>query len=212
MATFSVLQVSKHEQEKESQPVENFARNENQCTLCEEFAAKAVDYFAENKTQTGIINLLHSSCSHLHSFEEECISVVDYYVPLFFLEISTIQPADFCQKFNLCQRVAIFSSQLREDSCELCRHTVSEVLTKLKDPDTQLEIIEVLLKACNSVDKFAKKCKKLVFEYGPLILANTEQFLETTDICTILHACKSSTSTADANDAAAGVVHVLADS
>lgn len=73
MATFSVLQVSKHEQEKESQPVENFARNENLCTLCEEFAAKAVDYFAENKTQTGIINLLHSSCSHLHSFEEEVI-------------------------------------------------------------------------------------------------------------------------------------------
>ncbi|GAY32210.1 hypothetical protein CUMW_001130 [Citrus unshiu] len=99
----SSTKVSKHEQEKESQPVENFGRNENLCTLCEEFTAKAVDYFAENKTQTEIINLLHSSCSHLHSFEEECISVVDYYVPLFFLEISTIQPADFCQNFNLCQ-------------------------------------------------------------------------------------------------------------
>lgn len=206
----SVLQVSKREQDKESQPVEKLARNKNLCTACEEFAAKAVDYFAENKTQTEIINLLHLSCSHLHSFKEQCFSLVDYYAPLFFLEISTVQPVDFCQKFNLCRRMAIFSSQLREDSCELCHRTVSEVLTKLKDPDTQLEIIEVLLKACNSVDKFAKKCKKLVFEYGPLILANTEQFLETTDICTILHACKSSI--ANGNDAAAEVVNALADS
>jgi saposin len=30
----------------------------------------------------------------------------------------------------------------------------------------------------------------MVFEYGPVILANAEQFLETTDLCTVLHACK----------------------
>ncbi|TQE05917.1 hypothetical protein C1H46_008441 [Malus baccata] len=54
-----------------------------------------------------------------------------------------------------------------------------------------LEIIELLLKACNSVENYTKKCKRLVFEYGPLILTNAEQFLETTDICTALHACNS---------------------
>lgn len=36
---------------------------------------------------------------------------------------------------------------------------------------------------------FFCQCKQLVFEYGPLILANAEHFLETTDVCTILHAC-----------------------
>lgn len=34
----------------------------------------------------------------------------------------------------------------------------------------------------------------MVFEYGPLVLANAEKFLETTDICTTLRACKSKTS------------------
>lgn len=36
------------------------------------------------------------------------------------------------------------------------------------------------------------QCKKLVLEYGPLILANAEKFLEATDICTSIHACKKS--------------------
>ncbi|KAK4582228.1 hypothetical protein RGQ29_025410 [Quercus rubra] len=43
-----------------------------------------------------------------------------------------------------------------------------------------LEIIELLLKACNSMENYVKKCKKMVFEYGPLILANAEKFLEST--------------------------------
>lgn len=33
------------------------------------------------------------------------------------------------------------------------------------------------------------QCKKLVFEYAPIILINAEQFLEANDMCTILHAC-----------------------
>ncbi|KAF3447984.1 hypothetical protein FNV43_RR08691 [Rhamnella rubrinervis] len=119
----------------------------------------------------------------------KCISLVDYYAPLFFSEIASIQPGAFCQKVDLCQQIAMFSAQIQEDSCELCRHAVSEVIIKLKDPDTQLEIIEILLKACNSVETYMKKCKRVVFEYGPLILANAEKFLETNDICTTLHAC-----------------------
>ena len=34
-----------------------------------------------------------------------------------------------------------------------------------------------------------EQCKKLVFEYGPLILANSEKILEQTDICKAIHAC-----------------------
>lgn len=33
------------------------------------------------------------------------------------------------------------------------------------------------------------QCKKLVFEYGPLILVNAEEFLVKNDICTLLRAC-----------------------
>jgi saposin len=168
--------------------------NQNVCTLCEEFAAEALDYLGENKTQKEIIEVLHLACHRTHSLKHQCITLVDYYAPLFFLEISSIQPGLFCQKVDLCQKIAMFSAQIQEDSCELCHHAVSEVLDKLKDPDTQMEIIEILLKACNSVETYMKKCKRIVFEYGPLVLANAEKFLETTDICTTLHACKSKTS------------------
>ncbi|KAE8718276.1 putative Cytochrome P450 [Hibiscus syriacus] len=154
-----------------------------------EYATEGIDFLSRNKTQTKIVKLLHNSCSRIPSFEQQCITLVDYYVSLFFVEISSIRPGVVCQRVKLCQKVALISSQIRENSCGVCHRAVSEVLTKLKDPDTQLEIIEILLKACNSVQNYVKKCKKMVFEYGPLILVNAEHFLETTDICTILHAC-----------------------
>ncbi|KAK9290780.1 hypothetical protein L1049_008958 [Liquidambar formosana] len=188
---FSVLQVIYQEQEKEVQASE-VGRNENVCTLCEEFTAQAVDYLSENKTQTEIIGLLHTSCSKLRSFKQQCITLVDYYAPLFFLEMSTIQPEDFCRKVNLCEKTTTTSPALYEDSCGFCHKAVAEFLVKLEDPDTQLEIIELLLKACDAMENYVKKCKRMVFEYGPLILANAEKFLETTDICTTFHACNSS--------------------
>ncbi|KAK9030154.1 hypothetical protein V6N11_031585 [Hibiscus sabdariffa] len=182
----SVVQINRGQ---DVEVVENIVGKDNVCTFCEEYATEAIDFLSQNKTQTEIVELLHKSCSRLPSFEQQCISLVDYYVPLFFIEISSIQPGDVCQKVNLCQKVALVASQIHQNSCGVCRNAVSEVLTKLKDPDTQLEIIEILLKACNSVQKYVKKCKQIIFEYGPLILVNAEHFLETTDICTILHAC-----------------------
>ncbi|KAJ1402452.1 Saposin-like type B, region 1 [Sesbania bispinosa] len=163
------------------------------CALCEEYTTKALDYLNENKTQNEIIDILHNTCHQLHSFEKKCISLVDYYAPLFFLEISTVQPGDFCHKVNLCQHIADISLQVQENSCEFCEDTVSALLDKLKNPDTELEIIQTLLKVCSSVDKYANKCKRIVLEYGPLIFKNAEKFLETADICTALHACKDST-------------------
>lgn len=47
--------------------------NDNVCTLCEEFVAKAVDYLVENKTQTDIIDMLHMSCSRLGSFKQQVV-------------------------------------------------------------------------------------------------------------------------------------------
>ncbi|XP_022734081.1 proactivator polypeptide-like 1 [Durio zibethinus] len=176
-------------QGQDAKVVDKVARNDNVCTLCEEFATESIDFLLQNHTRTEIVDMLHESCSSVSSFEKQCIRLVDYYVPLFSTEISSIQPEVFCQEVNLCQKVALISSQIREESCGMCHRAVSEVLFKLKDPDTQLEIIELLLKGCNSVQNYANKCKRIVFEYGPLILANLEKFLETTDVCSILHAC-----------------------
>uniref|UniRef100_A0A803QF10 Pulmonary surfactant-associated protein B n=2 Tax=Cannabis sativa TaxID=3483 RepID=A0A803QF10_CANSA len=184
-------QLSKPDLLEEIQASENVGKDENVCTLCEEYATQALEYLEQNKTQIEILEILHESCSKMHAFKPKCIALVNYYAPLFFLEISSIQPVEFCRKVNLCQQIVAVSSQLREDSCGLCHRAVSDVLAKLKDPDTQLDIIEVLLKACNSIKDYERKCKRIVFEYGPLFLANAEKYLEQNDICTALHACKS---------------------
>lgn len=71
----------------------------------------------------------------------QCLTLVNYYGPLFFLEISSIQPQQFCQKVALCQKVAFFSQQISNNTCNLCHYAVSEVLVKLKDPDTQVRCL-----------------------------------------------------------------------
>ncbi|KAL5058311.1 hypothetical protein RYX36_029915 [Vicia faba] len=162
------------------------------CALCEEYTTKALDYINENKTQSEVIDILHNTCHQLHTFERKCISLVDYYLPLFFLEMTSVQPGDFCNKVNLCQNIANMSLQFQENSCDFCEDTVSKLLDKITDPDTELAIIETLLKVCSSLHKSASKCKRIVLEYGPLVFENAEKFLEKADICTALHACKDS--------------------
>ncbi|PSS23870.1 Saposin-D like [Actinidia chinensis var. chinensis] len=186
----SVLQISHQESEGEVQ-ASKVGGNENVCSMCIEFAGKAIEYFKNNKTQTEIISILHKSCSRLTLLEQQCITLVDYYGPLLFLEIESVQPGDLCQKVNLCEQRVIISPPVSEDKCEICHHAITEVLLKLRDPNTQLDILQMLLKACDSVENFVKKCKILVLEYEPLMLNNAVQFLESTDICTAIHACTS---------------------
>ncbi|WOH01962.1 hypothetical protein DCAR_0521349 [Daucus carota subsp. sativus] len=137
------------------------------------------------------MDILYFSCSKLHMFKKECLVLVHHYIPLFFVEISSIQPRDFCREMGLCKQIALISQHIPKNSCDLCQYTIAEALIKLKDPDTELDIIEVLLKACQAVKGYEKKCKRIVFEYGPMILLNAEHLIESNDICTILHACNS---------------------
>ncbi|KAF6156048.1 hypothetical protein GIB67_010972 [Kingdonia uniflora] len=184
------MQINYEGPKSESETIKVDRKNEDVCTLCEEFASQAVYYFGENKTQLEIIDTLHLACSKIRSFKTECIALVDYYAPFFFVEIALVQPEDFCRKVNLCNQMVLASGK----TCELCNDAVAEVLDKLEDPDTQLEVVATLLKVCNSLDNNAmkKKCKKLVFAYGPLILTDASQLLNKLDFCKTIHACKTS--------------------
>ncbi|KAI3474272.1 hypothetical protein Pfo_029060 [Paulownia fortunei] len=174
----TVLQSYDKLSEGEAQHAKEVSKNEKLCTLCEEFAAEALNYLSRTKPKQ----------RSLTSFTNPCIVLVDYYAPLFFLEVSSIQAEDFCQKVDLCEEGVSTSQHLSKDKCDVCHNVVTEALLKLKDPDTELEIVELLLKGCDSIGKNIKKCKRLVFEYAPIILVNAEQFLETNDVCTILRA------------------------
>lgn len=63
---------------------------------------------------------------------------MDYYVPKFFLDVSSIQPEEICKDLSLCKSAVRVSAKLKEDSCEFCHDAVSLVLDRLKDPDTQV--------------------------------------------------------------------------
>jgi len=71
----------------------------------------------------------------------------------------------------------------------LCHRVMDELESKLKDPDAEVEIIQLLLMECNKIEGHVQQCKRLVLQYIPLILVNGEKFLEKNDICTIIQAC-----------------------
>lgn len=189
---FSDLLIKQHITKREFiKPSGEVGIDENLCVLCEDFAADAINFLEDNTTRTKVIDALHNTCSTIPPFAKQCLSMVDYYVPFLFSEIESVQPDQLCQKISLCDGTATRFHLFSDNKCQRCNDAVSEVIEKLKDPDTKLEIIEVLLKACNSLENNVKKCKTLVFEYGPLILTNAVHFLETTDICSAIHACRS---------------------
>ncbi|KMZ60904.1 Saposin B domain-containing protein [Zostera marina] len=159
------------------------------CTLCEEYASLALDYLSQNKTQTEIIDSLTQACSRLKSFQQQCILLVDYYAPFFFLEIETLDPKKFCTKVNLCGASSYIPRMAVDDTCGICNDAISEFLVKLEDPETELEIIEGLLNLCNKVEQYTQQCKTLVFEYGPLILTNAGKYIQNLNICKLIHAC-----------------------
>ncbi|KAG5049547.1 hypothetical protein JHK85_010650 [Glycine max] len=66
----------------------------------------------------------------LMSNDINCITLVDYYAPLFFLEISTIQPEEFYLKVNLCQLITYIPLQVQEDTSGFCEDIVSTLLAK----------------------------------------------------------------------------------
>ncbi|KAG8065347.1 hypothetical protein GUJ93_ZPchr0004g39923 [Zizania palustris] len=63
----------------------------------------------------------------------------------------------------------------------------------LRDLDTQLVIVELLLKTYSKAENYAQQCKKMVLEFIPLIVVKSQKFLEMIDVCSAIHACKLGT-------------------
>ncbi|XP_019184325.1 PREDICTED: prosaposin-like [Ipomoea nil] len=193
LATADLKRESLDVSEKEVQATKLVSRNEQVCLLCEQYASEALAYLSNEQNQREITEFLLKTCYKLPVYKQECVGLVNQYATLFFLEISSLQPENLCQEIDLCEKVVSISQYVSNSSCDLCHRAVMEAIQQLKNPDTQVEVLQLLLKACDSAEIFSAKCKKLVFEYAPLILVNAEQFLETNDVCTLLHVCPSPT-------------------
>lgn len=162
------------------------------CSTCENILNKAVSYLSEKQTQDDIMEILHGACSQTFSLEQKCVEMVDSYTNLLFAKVSEIKPDEFCKQHGLCKDVTFLSVEKSESTCTLCHHLVDEVLSKMKDPDAQFEIIQLLIKECDKVQGHVQQCKRMVLEYTPLILVNGEKFLEKNDVCTLMQACDTS--------------------
>ncbi|KAG2481595.1 proactivator polypeptide-like 1 isoform X1 [Panicum virgatum] len=163
------------------------------CSACGNFTIQALSYLSEKQTQDKIREFLHDACCQSFSLErKQCVELMDSYATILFSKITEINPKEFCKQYGLCRDIALFSGVTSDSTCVFCRHLLDEIVSKLKDPDAEFEIIQILIKECNKIEGHVQQCKRLVLQYIPLILVNGEKFLEKNDVCALLQACPAS--------------------
>ncbi|KAF8671330.1 hypothetical protein HU200_050043 [Digitaria exilis] len=176
------------------------------CSTCENFTSEAVNFLSEKQTQDKIMTFLHDACSQPFSLGQKCVQLMDSYATLLFTKIKEIKPEEFCTQYGLCRDTTLFSGVGSDSTCVFCHHLLDEVTSKLKDPDAEFEIIQILIKECNKIEGHVQQCKRLVLQYIPLILVNGEKFLEKNDVCALVQACPASQKTASSSLLDGGLV------
>ncbi|VAI03736.1 unnamed protein product [Triticum turgidum subsp. durum] len=122
------------------------------CPACEKFTDEALSYLSQKQSQDKMMEVLHEACSQTFSLEKKCVELVDSYATLSFAKIAEIKPEEFCKRNGLCRDNALLSGVRSESTCVFCHHLMDEVLSKLKDPDAEFEIIQILLKECKKIE------------------------------------------------------------
>ncbi|XP_006662664.1 uncharacterized protein LOC102720274 isoform X2 [Oryza brachyantha] len=167
----------------------NLLRQSPLCSACENMTSEAINFLSEKQIQDKIMAILHDTCSQTFSFEQKSLEILDSYATILFTKIAEIKPDEFCKQYGLCRNMALLSAVKSESTCVFCHHIVDEIVSKLKDPDAEFEIIQLLLKECNKIEGHQQQCKRMVLQYVPLVLVNGEKFLETNDVCAMIQAC-----------------------
>ncbi|XP_044981326.1 uncharacterized protein LOC123448475 isoform X2 [Hordeum vulgare subsp. vulgare] len=124
------------------------------CVLCEQYSTEALVYLRQKETQTEILSVLHHRCASLGPLRQQCMTLVDYYIPAFFLEIYVLKPEELCESAHLYRKGAAARSSTRGEAYGLCHHVLVKLLTMLKDPNTKLEIVGLLFKTCSKAKNY----------------------------------------------------------
>ncbi|KAG8093495.1 hypothetical protein GUJ93_ZPchr0012g21407 [Zizania palustris] len=166
------------------------------CSACENIANEAVNFLSEKEIQDKITNILHDACSQTFPLEQKCVEIVNSYTALLFNKITEIKPDEFCKQYGLCRNTALLSVVKSESTCVFCHHIIDEIVSKMKDPDSEIEIIQLLLKECTKIEGYVQQCKRMVLQYVPFVLVSGEKFLQNNDVCTLIQACDAGKRTA----------------
>eukprot|EP00250_Pteridium_aquilinum_P017264 c23537_g1_i3 orf=305-1366(-) len=157
------------------------------CKMCMEYATEALSYAQDSKTEEEIMNALHSQCAKLGDFSSRCDMLVDTYGPIYISKLDSTTPEQVCQKVGICSAPSIKDPS----NCATCEFAVYQLKAKLRNPAVQDKMLEMLLDHCTKVPAHVDQCKELVTQYGPLILANIDTYVDPKTICTEIHACDS---------------------
>ncbi|RLM58532.1 prosaposin-like [Panicum miliaceum] len=87
---------------------------------------------------------------------------MDSYATILFSKITEINPKEFCKQYGLCRDIALFSGVTSDNTCVFCHHLLDEIVSKLKDPDAEFEIIQILIKECNKIEGHVQQASCLV--------------------------------------------------
>ncbi|OEL23764.1 hypothetical protein BAE44_0015216 [Dichanthelium oligosanthes] len=157
------------------------------CSTCENFASEAVTYLSEKQTQDKILEFLHDACSQSFSLEHKCVELMDSYATLLFSKIAEIKPEEFCKQYGLCRDTALFSGVRSDSTCVFCHHLLDEIMSKLKDPDAEFEIIQILIKECNKIEGHVQQVRNSVLiSYDPSMCKLFLKIAEITRSCFLL--------------------------
>ncbi|CAK9214009.1 unnamed protein product [Sphagnum troendelagicum] len=169
-----------------STAVEAAMGNKKACTVCQDFATDALTYLEKNKTREEIIIALHLACSRLQDLSKQCDLLVDLYTPRMMQQLNNITPQEFCEMTKLCKPPKL---TWKRNDCATCQFVILEIKLKLQDPKVQAKLLEVLLKGCNRVTNHVEECKGIVEQYGPFILENLDQMLDSKAVCCKIGVC-----------------------
>nr|CAB3462850.1 unnamed protein product [Digitaria exilis] len=110
----------------------------------------------------------------------QCVQLMDSYATLLFTKITEIKPEEFCKQYGLCRDTALFSGVRSDSTCVFCHHLLDEVMSKLKDPDAEFEIIQILIKECNKIEGHVQQVSNLVIFCLDSFMRKS--FLKTTEV------------------------------
>ncbi|MQM04724.1 hypothetical protein Taro_037527 [Colocasia esculenta] len=178
------------------------------CHSCLEVSKKVERFLADPSLNDEVDTLSNEICHILHpDLQVKCMKIMELYLregilflQILFLEKNICNSTGFCPNNNRSSTpTSGDNGQIKSSTpfkarewkrCETCHVAAEQIRKGLEDHEQQIKVIKTLLDACELVQTYADKCKRLVFQYGPLGLANLQKFLSSTDFCHLIHLCE----------------------
>lgn len=136
--------------------------DESLCVFCEVVLVPIVQILYNTTNESETLSLLHLLCAWTFTAKDECIAIVDHYVPLIFNETSRLTPGNICTIVGLCINQTDFS---QNNNCKFCNNH------QYPDSDQMQIVHEKLLEACNSLeDSVNHYCKRTVMANALLLI------------------------------------------